>query len=200
MMSHESIASSHDIFMHIRIIVGMVLGISVTRIVTGLTRFVQHQRRYQIYPLHLGWVIFVLLFIIHFWWFEFSLARIQKWTFLIYCFLLSYAGVFTMLAAMLFPERMDEYKDFHEYFQKSRRGFYGILLALFLLDVIDTLIKGHSYYLQYYGWDYPVRQALLIVGTVGAIFIKSEKYQSAFVIFALLFQVIWIVSRFEVMR
>jgi hypothetical protein len=66
-----------DVFVHIRIIVGMVLGLSLTRLVTGLTRFVQHPKREQIYPIHFGWVLFMLLSIVYFWWFEFgcSLSR-----------------------------------------------------------------------------------------------------------------------------
>jgi hypothetical protein len=35
--------STHDQFFHIRVIVGIVTGLSVTRLLTGLARFVQHR-------------------------------------------------------------------------------------------------------------------------------------------------------------
>ncbi len=195
-----SIASAHETFVHIRIIIGMILGISVSRLVTGMTRFVQHPGRERPYPVHMAWVVFVLLFIIHFWWFEFSLTKIQAWSFAAYFFLIIYAGIFAVLAAMLFPDHIDEYNGYRGYFQARRKWFYSGLLVLFVLDVIDTLLKGKDYYMELYGWDYPLRQGLFIVGTAAALFIRSERYQTALVYLALLVQVVWIISLFEFLR
>jgi len=36
---------AHDQFIHVRIIIGIVTGLSVTRLLTGLARFVQHPVR-----------------------------------------------------------------------------------------------------------------------------------------------------------
>ncbi|MGP9498037.1 MULTISPECIES: hypothetical protein [unclassified Halomonas] len=192
------VPSSVEIFTHIRIIVGMVLGLSVSRLIIGLTRFVQHPGREKIYLLHIGWVLFLLLFIIHFWWFEFALAHRPNWSFAIYFFLIFYASLFAALSAILFPDRMDEYQGYGDCLQKRSRSFYVLLLVLLVVDVIDTLIKGGDYYAAHYGWYYPVRQAVLIAGTILALVWRSERYQAGFVVFALLFQVIWIVSLFEV--
>lgn len=192
------VPSSGEIFTHIRIIVGMVLGLSVSRLIIGLTRFVQHPGREKIYPPHFGWVLFLLLFIIHFWWFEFALAHRPNWSFEVYFFLIFYASLFAALSAILFPDHMDEYQGFGDYFQKRRRGFYILLLVLLAVDVVDTLIKGGDYYATHYGWYYPLRQAVLITGTMLALVWRSERYQAGFAVFALFFQMIWIVSLFEV--
>ncbi|MET3792094.1 hypothetical protein [Aquamicrobium terrae] len=190
---------NHEIFVHIRIIVGMILGLSVARLVTGVTRFIQHPGKEKIYPVHLGWVVFVFLFIIHFWWFEFALSQIKAWTFSLYFLLISYSIVFVMLAAMLFPDQIGEYKGFRDYFRQRRKWFYALLLLLFLVDVVDTLTKGQSYYHHLYGWAYPVRQSLLIGGAGGALLFGSERYDAGFVVFALLFQIVWIASLFDVL-
>ena len=195
----NDVLNAHETFTHIRIIIGMVLGISVSRLLVGLSRFMQHPGNERVYPMHLGWVFFVLLFIIHFWWFEFSLLRIQTWTFAAYFFLIVYAGIFVLLAAMLFPDHMGNYANFRDYFQARRKWFYSVLLMLFIMDIIDTLIKGKDYY-SYYGWDYPVRQGALILGTVVAIFVESERYQKFFVSIALIMQVAWVGLLFEFMR
>src|SRR5690606_15241922 len=108
----NDVVNAHETFTHIRIIIGMVLGISVSRLLVGLSRFMQHPGNERVYPVHLGWVFFVLLFIIHFWWFEFALLRIQTWKFATYFFLISYTGVFVLLAAMLFPDHMGNYVGF----------------------------------------------------------------------------------------
>ena len=195
----NEVVNAHETFTHIRIIIGMVLGISVSRLLVGLSRFMQHPGNERVYPVHLGWVFFVLLFIIHFWWFEFSLLRIQTWTFAAYFFLISYTGIFVLLAAMLFPDHMGSYTGFKDYFQARRKWFYSVLLMLFAMDIVDTLIKGQEYY-AYYGWEYPLRQAALILGTVTAIFVQSERYQKAFVSFALAAQIVWVGLLFEFMR
>lgn len=197
-MNHAaSIADAHEAFVHVRIIIGMVLGISLSRLIVGVTHFVQHPGRQQPYGLHLGWVAFVLLFIIHFWWLEFALLQYTAWTFATYFFLIVFAGVFVVLAAMLFPDHIHEYNGYRGYFLARKKWFYSTLLVLFVMDVVDTLIKGPVYYQEYYSWDYPARQAVLIIGTAGALFIQSEKYQKAFLTVALLVQVVWIISLFD---
>ncbi len=50
------IASPHDVFPHIRIVMGMVIGLGVTRLLSGLARIVQHPGQYKLYPVHLAWV------------------------------------------------------------------------------------------------------------------------------------------------
>ena len=81
---------AHDQFIHVRIIIGIVTGLTVTRLLTGLARFVQHPVRDRIYLAHLAWAFFLLLAIVHFWWFEFGLQRIGVWTFEIYLFVICF--------------------------------------------------------------------------------------------------------------
>ncbi len=135
-----------DVFVHIRIIVGMVLGLSLTRLVTGLTRFVQHPKREQTYSIHLGWVLFMLLSIVYFWWFEFGLFFVPKWTFELYLFIISYAILFATIASVLFPDRMEEYSGYEDYFQSRRHWFYGLLALMFVVDVVDTALKGAAHF------------------------------------------------------
>lgn len=199
MNSQAGIEQSHEIFVHIRIIVGMILGLSITRLVSGVTRFIQHPREGKIDVIHFGWVIVIFLSIIHFWWFEFALSRITYWTFENYLILICYSGIFAMLSSIIFPDNVGDHKKLEQYFRERKNLFYGLMLMLLLIDVLDTLIKGDSYYKATYGWYYPVRQGVLICGTVGAIFSKSERYQVLFVAFALVFQIVWIASLFDVL-
>jgi hypothetical protein len=46
-------------YVHVRTIIGIVLGLSIARLFTGLARLVQHPKRVAIYPVHLAWVLFI---------------------------------------------------------------------------------------------------------------------------------------------
>ncbi|MEZ5833710.1 MAG: hypothetical protein R3D05_21270 [Dongiaceae bacterium] len=189
---------AHDQFIHVRIIIGIVTGLSVTRLLTGLARFVQHPIRDRIYLVHLGWALFLLLAIIHFWWFEFGLQRVEVWTFEVYAFVIGYAALFFFVCALLFPDRMDEYSGFAEYFHSRQRWFYALLAAIYLADLLDTAIKGPAHFSSF-GLGYPIRQGTLCALSVGAMFIADRRYHGAFVLVALAAEIYWIVSQFQVL-
>jgi len=89
----QSTASATEIFLHIRVVMAIVLGMGITRLLTGVARFVAHPGKYRLYAVHLGWVGWMLLMLIHFWWWEFWLQIIESWTFETYLFLIVYTAI-----------------------------------------------------------------------------------------------------------
>lgn len=69
---------------------------------------------------------------------------------------------------------------------------------LFVIDVIDTLVKGEKYY-HHYGIAYPIRQALLIAGAAGGLAFRSPRYDAAYAFCALVAQTVWIAVLFNVL-
>lgn len=177
-----------EAFTHVRIIIGIILGLSVSRLLTGLARFIQHPGKQNIYPVHIAWVAFILLSVIHFWWFEFSLRTIHLWTFEIYFFVIFYAGLYFLLCTLLFPDSMGEYTGYRDYFISRRKWFFGILALLYVADIVDTLLKGMDHY-NLYGFEYPVRIALLIAASIVAMFTDNRRYHAIFVTVALLYEI-----------
>ena len=109
-----------EIFLHIRVVMGIMLGMSMTRLLTGAARFVQHPGKQKIYWVHLGWVVSMLLTLIHFWWWEFRLYDIQNWNFQIYFFLIVYTIVLFLLCTLLFPDNIAEYSGYEDFFISRR--------------------------------------------------------------------------------
>ncbi len=190
--------SSVDLFFHVRVIIGIVIGLSVTRLLTGLARFVQHPDREHIYWVHLGWVAFLLLAVIHFWWFEFGLLRIEVWRFEIYFFVICYAILFFFTCSILFPDRMDEYSGFADYFHSRQKWFYALLASLFVVDVVDTALKGSEHF-RSLGVEYPIRQGVLFGLAMIAMFIKDRRYHAAFAVVCIVAEVVWILRQFDVL-
>ncbi len=194
----DTAISSADGFAHVRIIIGMVLGLSLARLVNGLTRFVQHPGTTKIYPIHFGWVAFLLLAIIHFWWYEFRLTLVPQWTFPVYFFLILYAMLYAALAALLFPDQISDYTGYEDYFETRKRWFYGLFALTFLADIGDTWIKGGEYWTAL-GAEYAVRQTLFIAFAVAAMFVPGKRFQMFFLIVGTLYQISWILRTYELL-
>lgn len=196
MAVQEAAISAHDIFPHIRIVMGMVIGLGVTRLLSGVARTVQHPKQYRLYPVHLAWVGLVLLMLVHFWWWEFDLYRIENWTFGKYLFLIGYAIVLFLLCAFLFPDSMQDYRSYEDYFYARRAWFFGLLGSTYLLDVIDTLLKGEAHFARF-GQEYLIRTPVFVLLCIIAAYVRDRRYHIAFVSLALVYQAWWIMRLFD---
>lgn len=196
MAVQEAAVSAHDIFPHIRIVMGMVIGLGVARLLSGVARIVQHPKQYKLYPVHLAWVASVLLMLVHFWWWEFGLFQIDSWTFGKYLFIIGYAIVLFLLCALLFPDSMQDYRNYEDYFYERRAWFFGLVAVTYLLDVIDTLLKGEAHFARF-GHEYLIRTPLFVVLCLVAAYVRDRRYHTAFVTFALIYQAWWIMRLFD---
>lgn len=190
------IASPHDVFPHIRIVMGMVIGLGVTRLLSGLARIVQHPGQYRLYAVHLAWVGSVLLMLVHFWWWEFGLYAIQSWTFGKYLFIIFYAITLFLLCALLFPDSMLDYTSYEDYFYSRRAWFFGVLGLTYLLDIIDTLLKGPEHF-AHFGNEYLIRTPIFIALCLVAILVRDRRFHIAFVAVALIYQISFILRLFD---
>ncbi|MCC2595223.1 hypothetical protein LKR43_02610 [Pusillimonas sp. MFBS29] len=192
----EAYAPHPDQLVHIRIILGVIMGLSLTRLLAGLAMFVQHAGRERVYPVHMGWVLFLFFAVIHFWWFQFSLHGVVRWSFKLYLFLIFYAALFFLICTILFPDRKEEHLSFADYFHSRQKWFYGLLAALFTVDVFDTLWKGIDHF-HALGTVYLARQSIMILLCLTAIFVRNRYFHYFFVVCALTAQILWIVRYYQ---
>ena len=172
-----------EMYLHVRVLFTIILGLGVSRLLTGVARIVQHPKEYKVYWVHLLWALFLFLYLIHFWWWEYRLETIRQWTFPLYFFIAMYAVLLFLLCVLLFPEEMADYDGFKEYFYSRRQWIFSLMTILFLADIVDTFIKGSAYW-HSIGIAYYTRTALYIVFSAAAIKIKNEKFHATFAILA----------------
>jgi len=124
-------AANHapELFPHIRIVMGMVIGLGIARLLTWIAAVVQHPGRAKLYPTHLLWVGSILLELIHFWWWEFALFTVSEWTFGVYFFLILYCITLFLLAALLVPDNIDDYDGYEDFFLSRRKWFFGLFAS-----------------------------------------------------------------------
>jgi len=183
-------------YFHVRIVLGMVLGLSIARLLSGVAVFVQHPGRYRISWLHLGWTLLLFVLVIHFWWFEFQLRGIERMTFPVYFFVLLYCSAYFILCTLLYPNDVAEYDGYEDYFLSRRKWFFGLLAAVQAIDLIDTAIKGRDYFSSL-GIEYPLRNASLAALSVAAIFIRGRRFHLGFVAAAIVYEAIWIYRLYD---
>jgi hypothetical protein len=182
-----------DMYLHVRVLFSMILGLGVSRLLAGVAKIVQHPKEYKVYWVHLLWALFLFLYLIHFWWWEYRLQGIQQWTFPLYFFIAIYAVLLFLMCVLFFPEEMADYEGFKDYFYSRRRWIFSIMTALFIADIIDTLIKGTAFF-HSLGPIFYVRSISYIVLSAIAIKVSNERYHAAFAIFATGYEILLILK------
>ena len=187
-----------DLFVHIRVVMGIILSLSVARLLAGVARIVQHPGRKPVYWVHLAWAFSLFLALIHLWWWESRLAHVVEWSFLRYLFVVCYITLYYFLCALLFPEQMDEYRDFRDSFDSRRAWFFGGLALVYALDVIDTLLKGKGYLLGF-GTEYIIRNCAYVALCMVAARTRNIRFHALFALANLVYQGSWILRVYEVL-
>ena len=178
---------ANDLFLHVRVIIGVILGLSVSRLLLGLATFVEHPGKRKVSLVHLGWVAWALLSVIGYWWWEFRLNQITDWTFGRYLFIFAYASFYFLICAILFPGDLDGYDGYADYFLSRRKWLFSLIALTFVLDIGDTLLKGAAY-LSALGPVYGVRAIVSIVGCALGAAIASRRFQLCLVLAAIIGQ------------
>ena len=94
--------SPAELFPHVRIVMGMIVGLGITRLLMTVAGLVQHPKCSRVSAIHLLWIASILVELVLFWWWEFALFRLEHWTFAITLFLILYAVTLFLLAANAF--------------------------------------------------------------------------------------------------
>lgn len=149
-------------FEYVMVLVSIVIALAIAHLLTALGECVRRLRAkdeaIKLDAVFLLWVGFVLIWLISFWWWEFKYQEIvTDWSFGLYLFVIGYSIALFMLAEILVPHRMRGVTDTYAHFLEGRKWFFGTLLLVQAIDIIDTFLKGS---------DWGMRPAVLTVYTV----------------------------------
>ena len=119
----------------------VVAGLSLTRALTGLARMIHARGQLTFSDVHVVWTATILLWLISYWWFSFSLASIALWTIPLFLFVLVYGAFIFFLIALLYPDSLNPGVDLFQHFLDTRRWFFGTFIGLGIVDLADVWIK-----------------------------------------------------------
>ncbi|WOS61217.1 hypothetical protein [Sinorhizobium fredii] len=186
------------IFSHIRVVMGMIISLSLARLLSGVALFIQHPGKTKVYWIHLGWVLFLFVFLVDFWWWEYHLHALPVIDVTVYLFVILYACVFFFLSVLLFPTSLEDYSGYEHYFMSRRAWFFGFLALAFLVDLIDTAVKGKAYF-ESFGIEYPLRNAAYIALCIVAALTPNRRFHAVFLVGGLLYQLAWMYRAFDLL-
>lgn len=183
-------------FDYVMMLAAIVIGLALTHLMQGVGRIVENPRGSKIWWVHLVWVAHTGLLSVFWWWFEFGLRRTPIWTFQLYAFVLGYAFLIYLICTILFPTDLPG-RDFKEYFLSRRRWFFGMLIALLIVDVIDTLSKGAAHFASL-GLEYPLSQAALALLCIVGIISRRDRAQATVALLAFGYLIVRVARFFDV--
>jgi hypothetical protein len=184
-------------FDYVMMLAAIVIGLALTHLMQGVSRILENPKGARIWWVHLLWVAHMALLSVFWWWFEFQLRTTPVWTFQLYTFVLGYAFLIYLICTLLFPSDLGSHANFKEYFLSRRRVFFGMLAALLVVDVLDTLSKGAAHFASL-GIEYPVSQAALVVLCIIGFLSPRPRVQAVLVILALGYLVLRVGRFFDV--
>lgn len=123
-------------FGHVRIIIAMVIGLGITRLLSGVAGLIQHPGYRRASTLHILWVLAVFLEFVLLWWWDVPSLRGVGLTFRVYVSQILYAILLYMAATLLFPDKVGEYDDLEEFFIDKRYWFFLFLSLTWFVEFI----------------------------------------------------------------
>lgn len=191
----QGMAGADPLFAHIRVVVSIILGLSITTLLKGVALLIEHPRRRSWSPIHMGWVAWTLISVVTFWWWEYRLNALSGWTFETYLFVIAYSSLYFLLSTLLFPDDLGEYGSYEAYWIERRHWFFGLIALITVMDVIDTALKGSGRW-QALGLAYPIHGAvMLLIAGFGAATVR-RRAQLLLVAVALAYQLVYFAAEY----
>ena len=177
-----------DIYEYVAVLTSIIIGLSITQLLYGLARIVQHPDRERVYWIHLVWVAYMFFTVIWWWWWQIALSSVAVWSLDLYLYVTCFAVILYFICALLFPDDMGDYEGYRDYFISRRRWFFGLLATAYVVDFGDTLLKGLEYFASL-GLAYPVIMSSIIALCIVAVTTRNERFHGTFAVLALASQI-----------
>jgi len=134
-----------DEFGYLAVILSIILGLSVTQLLQGLSNVINARDRVRIYWPAIAWALLLLVIDIQAWWSMFGYRERHTWTFLQFAILLLETILLYLLAALALPNVFSaEIVDLRVNYFRHARWFFGSFLAVLLVSLVKNVVMSGS--------------------------------------------------------
>jgi hypothetical protein len=130
------------IFEYLMVMVSIILGLSITQVLRGLSKIARSPRRSVAATLY-G----VFLFALHVqtWWALWDLSVVPEWNFLLFILLISIPSILFATTETLFPMATTAETDWNAHYEAVRKLFLSVLALWTTLALLETVTQvGHG--------------------------------------------------------
>ena len=117
-------------FDYFAVLISVILGLALIHLLRGLAKLIQMRHEITHYWVHIVWTFNVIIYVLGIWWGMFWWRGLQELNVQWFFFLIAYAVLQFMWAAMLYPPEFSRGMDFQKYFLSNKYWFFGIQLAV----------------------------------------------------------------------
>src|SRR6266513_1973365 len=132
-----------DEFGYLSVILSIILGLSVTQLLQGLSQVINARDRVRIYGPAIGWALLLLVIDVQAWWALFGLRNRHAWTFLQFAVLLLETIMLYLLAALALPGTFGEGTvDLRANYFRHARWFFGSFVAVLVVSLVKNVVMS----------------------------------------------------------
>lgn len=183
-------------FEFIAALMSIIIGLGVTNLLAGAGRAFYRRRQNPIDEVHIVFTAATLLLLVLQWWVTFKWNTQINWSFDEFLVLIVWTISLYMLTVFLYPPDLSEEEERSDRFHRNRTGYYSTFVAMCVLDIAQTAIRGDVFHPV---WYLPfVSQYAFLAG--GGLIARRRGYNRFFAWYLLITLLIWalIVRRYLV--
>ncbi|MFG1691515.1 hypothetical protein ACGF5M_05115 [Gemmatimonadota bacterium] len=130
-------------FEFISVLLSIVVGLALTRLLSGVGRALEIRRGLRFYWVQGVWVVNVGLLLVAFWWATlFSHVDQETWLFPNFALLLGYSVLLFLQAVLILPTDLAEGADLEAHFFEVRPWFFTLSALTAVAEFGDTFLHG----------------------------------------------------------
>jgi hypothetical protein len=123
------------------VIVSIILGLSITQLLQGISEVINERDRVRFYLPAVGWSVLLLIVDVQAWWAMFGYRNRHHWTFLQFATVLMEVILLYLLAALALPNFAGPATiDLRANYFKHKAWFFGFLILVLLDSLLKTFV------------------------------------------------------------
>lgn len=137
-------------FEFIAALMSIIIGLGVTNLLAGAGRAFYRRRETPMEEVHIVLTAGTLLLLVLQWWITFKWNAEVAWSFDKFLVLVVWTIANYMLTVFLYPPDLSEAEEHRARFERNRSGYYSAFMAMGVLDVAQTAIRGDVFHPVWY--------------------------------------------------
>lgn len=131
-----------DPFAYLSVLVSIVLGLAITQLLMGFSRWLEQRKASGAYFPAIAWAAFLLMVDFQSWWAMYGMREFVDWNFIQFSMVLLQPMLLFLLAVLVFPSPTAPDQDLRANFLHQRPWFFGLFLVLLVTSLLKDVVRS----------------------------------------------------------